>query len=236
MQLHPSGNLEISSDLELINSLITLEQANLLELGCGTAFTTRRIAENFPVSHITAAEVDMIQHEKNLQINDLPKVTFKMAGMEKIPEADNSFDAAIMLKSLHHVPQNLLQQGFEEILRVLKPAGFLYISEPVFAGEFNEILRLFNDEEHVRQVAFDAVKTAVAGKHYDLKQEIHFISESRFNGFEEFDKRILKATHSEFNIDKPLLEEIKRRFTPHINQDGIAVFHNPMRVDLLQKA
>lgn len=236
MQLYQSGNLAISSDLELINTHIPLTQANLLELGCGAAFTTRRIAENFPVTHITAAEVDTIQHEKNLQINDLAKVTFKMAGMEAIPEADNSFDAAIMLKSLHHVPQHLLQQGFAEIHRVLKPGGYLYISEPIFAGDFNEILRLFNDEEHVRQVAFDAIKTALESRQYNLKKEIHFSSETRFNGFAEFDNRILKATHSEFNIDETLLAEIKRRFEPHINPDGIAVFHNPMRVDLLQKA
>ena len=32
-----------------------------------------------------------------------------------------------------------------------------YISEPIFAGDFNDVLRLFHDEEQVRQYAFGAI-------------------------------------------------------------------------------
>ena len=235
MQLQQAGNLPQSSDFELIDTYLPLENAELLELGCGAAFTTRRLAENFPVAHIVAAEVDRIQHEKNLAISDLPQVTFKLAGMQDIPEPDAGFDAVIMLKSLHHVPAQLLQKGFAEIKRVLKPGGFLYISEPVFAGEFNEILRLFNDEQHVRKIAFEATKAAVDSGQFSLKKEIHFISQSRFNGFEDFENRILNATHSDFNVDTELHEKIRQRFLPYINEEGVAVFNNPMRVDILQK-
>ena len=236
MQLEQPGDLPVSSDFELIETHLPLDNANLLELGCGAAFTTRRLAETFPIAHIVAAEVDQTQHEKNLAISDLPKVSFKLAGMEDIPEPDASFDAVIMLKSLHHVPLELLPQGFKEIRRVLKPGGLLYISEPVFAGEFNEILRLFNDEQHVRQAAFEATRSAVNQGRFRLKQEIHFISQSRFNGFADFENRILNATHSEFNVDEALYDEIKKRFLPYINAEGIALFNNPMRVDILQKS
>ena len=55
-----------------------------------------------------------------------------------------------------------------EIHRVLKPDGLAYISEPVFAGEFNEIIRLFHDELAVREAAFAAVGRAVATGRFEL--------------------------------------------------------------------
>ncbi|MGD2116785.1 MAG: class I SAM-dependent methyltransferase [Chromatiales bacterium] len=235
MQLMQSGELPLNSDMQLISQHLPLDNARLLELGCGAAFTTRQIAENFPVASIIAAEVDVIQHEKNLQVDDLPKVEFKLAGMQEIPEAGNSIDAAIMLKSLHHVPVDVMQQGFAELQRVLKPGGLLYISEPVFMGEFNEILRLFNDEEKVRQAAFAAIEQAITAGQFELHEEVHFNSQSRFQGFAEFEQRILGATHSNFDVDDDLFELIKQRFEPHIGTDGMAVFHNPMRVDILRK-
>ena len=235
MQLAQTGELPVSSDFELIEKYLPLDNSTLLELGCGAAFTTRRIVENFPVAHLIAAEVDRIQHEKNLMVTDLPKVTFKLAGMDDTGEADNSMDAVIILNPLHHVPREVITQGFSEIHRILKPGGLLYISEPVFAGDFNEILRLFNNEEVVRKEAFEAIRSAVDSGQFTLEKEIHFISESRFNGFEDFENRILGATHSNFDIDEKLFQQVRQHFVSYINNDGLAIFKNPMRVDLLRK-
>lgn len=235
MQLIKPGDLPRSSDMELIDRLLPLDGSRLLELGCGAALTTRLIAEGSPVARVVAAEVDEIQHAKNLAIDDLPKVEFKLAGMQAIPEPDASSDAVVMLKSLHHVPVDMMEQGFAEIYRVLKAGGLVYISEPVYAGEFNEILRLFHDEQQVRQAAFNAIKGAVDSGRFELVEEIHFLSESRFQGFAEFEHQIIGATHSEFQIDVSLHAEIKRCFEHHLGADGIAVFMNPLRVDLLRK-
>jgi len=139
------------------------------------------------------------------------------------------------LNPLHHVPVDLMTLGLSQIHRVLEAGGLVYISEPVYAGEFNEILRLFHDEQQVRQAAFEAIKESVDSGRFELVEEIHFLSESRFQGFAEFEYRILAATDSEFPIDASRHAEIKRRFEPDLGADGIAVFMNPMRVDLLRK-
>lgn len=235
MQIAKSSPLAISSDRELIAKYLPMQNSTLLELGCGAAYATRLISEAYPSLQIIATEVDQIQHEKNLQIDDLPRVTFKYGGAEAIDQADNSIDAAIMLKSLHHVPMDLMAQSFVEIQRVLKPGGLLYISEPVYAGVFNEILLLFNDEKIVREAAFSAMKDAVESDLFELAAEIHFLSVSKFQGFEAFEKRILGATHSNFDIDQATFEEVKKRFLPHIGADGVATFENPARVNILRK-
>lgn len=235
MQLIKQGELPIHTDAELISRYLPLENTRLLELGCGAAFTTRRLAETYPTLQIVATEVDRIQHEKNLQIDDLPTVSFRYGGAEAIDAEDASIDAVIMLKSLHHVPIELMDSGFAEIARVLKPGGLVYISEPVYAGDFNQILSLFNDEKQVREAAFAAIERALASGNFELVDEVHCLTVRRFQGFEEFERRIIGATHSEFDVDDRLYAQIKAKFLPHIGEDGTAEFHNPLRVDILRR-
>jgi SAM-dependent methyltransferase len=235
MQIARDGDLPLSSDFEQIGELLPLEDARLLELGCGAAFTTRRLAETFPVREIVAMEVDRIQHEKNLLIPDLPNVTFQFGGAQDIALPDDSVDAVIMLKSLHHVPVSDMDAAFSEITRVLSPGGLAYISEPVYAGEFNEILRLFNDEKVVREAAFQAIRRVVDSAQLRLEREVHFHSTTRFEGFEEFEHRILGATHSSFDVDEALHAQVREKFMPHVGDNGVAEFLSPLRADLLRK-
>ncbi|WP_456378171.1 class I SAM-dependent methyltransferase [Thiolapillus sp.] len=208
--------------------------ADVLELGCGRAHWTRTIAERFPVNSITATEVDKAQHTQNLQITDLTKVNFVYAGAESIPLPDASIGIVIMLKSLHHVPLAMMGKALEEIYRVLRPGGLVYISEPVYAGMFNDILRLFNDEKSVRQAAFDALKQAVGKGDFVLEQEIFFQSKSEFDTFAEFEQRILFPSHSNHQVDQELHAKVKQAFAHHLTPNG-ASFINPHRVDLLRK-
>jgi len=142
---------------ELFNELLELDAKRILELGCGRADITRVIANEGTERSIVALEVDQVQHRLNEFITDLPNVEFIMAGAESIPFPDASFDVAFMFKSLHHVPLDLMDKAMAEVKRVLRPGGFAYISEPIFAGDFNDILKIFHNEEKVRMAAFKAV-------------------------------------------------------------------------------
>lgn len=235
MKIQSAGELPVSSDMELIGRLLPLPGARLLELGCGGALTTRRLAETFPIAELIATEVDRVQHEKNLQIRDLPRVTFQYGGAEAIAQPDASIDAVIMLKSLHHVPVDRMAQALREIHRVLKPAGLAYLCEPVYAGAFNDILRLFHDEQRVRQMAFSTVKDAVAAGLFELVEEVFFDDLRRFQGFEEFEEFVLGATHSQYDLDEALYARVKNAFLLHLGADGVAEFRSPHRVDLLRR-
>ena len=219
---------------DVYNRLLSLDGKHILELGCGSADHTRDIATSGADRKVTALEVDQLAHEKNLQISDLVNVTFGLAGAEDIPLQDESVDVVFMFKSLHHVPEELMEPAMREIRRVLKPGGFAYISEPVFAGEFNEVLRLFHDEQEVRQSAFSTVKNAVDDGLFSLVEETFFNSPMKFAGFAEFEEKIIKATHSNHSLDEELYKLVKQRFDQHVGDDG-AHFLMPIRVDLLQK-
>ncbi|MCB1645395.1 MAG: class I SAM-dependent methyltransferase, partial [Pseudomonadales bacterium] len=222
------------SELRVLERLLPLEGAQILELGCGAAEKTRLLAERCGVAHIVAAEVDRIQHQKNLTITDLPKVTFESFGAEAIPFGDNEFDVVLMFKSLHHVPLAQLQTALQEICRVLKPGGLAYISEPVFEGPFNDIMQLFHNEEIVRKAAFDAVTHVVENGTLELAEEYFFRNAIRFRSFEQFAEGVMNVTHSDYTITPDVYEEVRSRFMQHASPEGFA-FEIPNRIDLLRK-
>lgn len=211
------------------------EQARVLELGCGKAEKTRAIAKDDKVAYLLALETDAIQHAINLTYTGLPKVQFALGAAEAIPAANASFDIVLMFKSLHHVPLEKLDQALSEIHRVLKPGGLAYISEPIFAGEYNEILRLFHDESIVRQAAFAAVERAVAAGLFDLVEQKFFLSPLHYRDFAQFEENVLNVTHTQHRLTDALRTEIRDKFNAHMTADG-ARFLAPIRVDLLRKA
>lgn len=234
MRVEGPGDQPLREEMDVIQELLPLDGARVLELGCGAAEKTRQIAEQTGVVEIVAAEVDQIQHRKNLDAGALPGVTFKSYGAEAIAEPDASFDAVVMFKSLHHVPLDRMDQALEEIRRVLKPGGLAYFSEPVFAGEFNEILRLFHDESAVRRAAFEALCRAVAGGVLVLETEVFFKNVIRLKSFTQFEQGILQATHTEHDLSPALLARVCAKFESYAGKDGYR-FEIPNRVDLLRK-
>ena len=220
---------------DIYERVLTLDGARILELGCGRAELTRLIAQGGPERRITALEVDEIQHALNLQITDLPNVEFKLAGAQAIPAADAEFDVVFLFKSLHHVPLDAMAPALREIHRVMKPGGQVYISEPIFAGTFNDILRLFHNEQRVRQAAFESVHAAVADGTFELVEEIFFNTPVKFQDFAEYERMVIGVTHTRHHLTPEVLAQVQTRFAAHLTAEG-ARFEMPIRVDLLQKS
>ena len=225
---------ETCDEYEVYERLLSLDGMDILELGCGTADITRQIATHGNNRSIIATEVDRIQHEKNLLIDDLPNVKFVLAGSEAIPSDNETFDVVLLFKSLHHVPLELMEQALNEVHRVLKPGGLAYISEPLFLGDFNDILRLFHDEEAVREAAFKTIKGVVDEKLFTLQEEVFFNVPLLFEDFDQFDRLVINVTHNDHQLSPELYQEIRDEFALKMQPDG-ARFLLPIRVDLLRK-
>jgi SAM-dependent methyltransferase len=234
MRLRDPDSRTACPERDVYTELLPLANARIAELGCGRAELTRAIAEAFPTAQIIALEVDAIQHARNLAITDLPNVRFLAGGAEAIPLDDDSLDLVLMFKSLHHVASHLLDTTLAEVRRVLKPGGLAYISEPVFAGEYNEIMRIFHDEERVRAAAFSAIVRSVESGALELVAERFFSTPLRFDDFAHFEDRVLGVTHTQHRLSESQLSAVRERFMRHVTPQG-AQFLQPMRVDLLRK-
>jgi ubiquinone/menaquinone biosynthesis C-methylase UbiE len=234
MQISKTPIARTCDEVEVYSAVLELNGKRILELGCGAAVLTRAIAAAAPDSHIDAMEVDVIQHEKNLQITDLPSVSFHLSGAQAIPALDDSYDIVLLFKSLHHVHGDLLDQALHEIRRVLKPDGIAYISEPIYAGDFNALISLFHDEKVARDNAFAAVQRAVSKGTFLLQDQLFFNTPIVFNDFADFENKVIKATHTEHRLDDAIYTLVQKRFALNQHSNG-AHFTAPMRVDLLVK-
>lgn len=222
-------------ELELLAGLVPLSGQRLIELGCGAAGLARRLVQRHSGATVVGLEVDERQHAKNLASDAPPGLDFIAAGAEAIPFPDASFDGALMLKSLHHVPLSLLDGALGEVRRVLVPRGWLYVSEPVYAGALNEIVRLFNDEGEARAAAQAALDRAVAGGGWVQVAERHFEVPVHYADFADFERRMIDVTFAERHLDEALRTAVRARFEPHLGSDG-ASFMRPMQVRLLRRA
>jgi len=206
----------------------------ILELGCGAASMTQKIASTGFDRKVIAYEVDSIQHEKNIKLK-LDNVEFVLCGAQDIQLEDASIDAIFMFKSFHHIPKELMTTALEEVNRVLKPGGLAYISEPLFQGQQNELIAMFHDEEQVRIDAFEAIKDFVEHDRIKLFKEMFFYQESSYKNFADFKNKHMNLSYNDDNISKTLEGEIKEKYLSFSNKDESAYFLKPFRVDILQK-
>jgi ubiquinone/menaquinone biosynthesis C-methylase UbiE len=234
MRLKSPGVSEVLTRRQVYEALLPLAHAQVLELGCGAADATREIAGHFPGVTITALEVDGVQHEKNRAIADLPNVRFELGGAEAIPAQDASFDIVLMFRSLHHVPVADMDRALREIHRVLKRGGLAYFEEPVFDGEYSEVVRVFHDEQRVREAAFLALQRAVASGLMELVTEKFFLLHKRFRDWAQFERKVREETHTQHRPTAAQWEAARERFMRSMSETGV-LFAAPMRADLLRK-
>ncbi|MBU6257538.1 MAG: class I SAM-dependent methyltransferase [Burkholderiales bacterium] len=225
----------IEDELELLESLLPTPCRRAVELGCGAASTARALLRRHPGLEIVALEVDARQMAKNLAAPQ-ERLHFVAGVAQSIPGADAAFDLALMLKSLHHVPVDAMAQALGEVARVLRPGGLLYVSEPVFDGPFNEVVRLFNDERVVRAAAQAALDAALRDGPWRAGPEVRFETPVEFADFAAFEQQLMHATYADHRIDPALRERVRSAFEAHGAGAGGGVrFVRPMHVRVLRR-
>jgi SAM-dependent methyltransferase len=223
----------VEDELDVLAALVPLAGQDIIELGCGNAALARALLRRHPDSHVAGLEVDTRQHAANLAAPQAG-LTFIAAGAQAIPFEDGRFDLALMLKSLHHVPMGSMGAALDEAARVLRRGGHLYVSEPVYAGTFNDVIRTFNDEGVVRGAAQAAVDRALASGQWRAAAERRFDMPVHFTDFADFERRMMRPTFADHRIDDAKLAAARAAFVAQCGPSG-ADFMRPMHVRLLRR-
>lgn len=102
---------------------------DVLDVGCGFGWF-----ELFSLSKgirtITGIDVSESDLETAKHYLNSPKVHLRVASAIELPFPDESFDTVTCWEVLEHIPPNTERQAFQEIRRVLRPQGRLYLSTP----------------------------------------------------------------------------------------------------------
>lgn len=233
----------VSNELDVLAALLPLQQRaqsgqhlRVLEIGCGSARLLREMLELGLTRHAVGLEVDERQHTQNLS-RPMAGLTCMLASATSVPFPDAHFDLALMLKSLHHVPLHQMARALDEAARVLKPGGWLYVSEPVYDGALNTFVKLFNDEGMVRMAAQLALDESL-DRHdspWTAVQEERFEMPVRYASCADFEQRMLYPTFADHRVDSAILEAVRNAYARQAQPDGSAKFTRPMHLRLLQK-
>lgn len=99
---------------------------DVLDCGCGTGPMIELLHEKYPDKHYTGIDLtpEMI---KKAQEKNLPGTEFIVGDCEKLPFAEESFDAVICTNSFHHYPNP--QDFFDSVYRVLRKGGRLILRD-----------------------------------------------------------------------------------------------------------
>lgn len=103
---------------------------SVLEVGCGTGEVTlvakARAGSAGRVAGIDASP-EMIEVARAKAAQQGVDIDFRHALIEALPFPDHTFDVVLSSLMMHHLPDDLKQDGLREISRVLKPGGHLLV-------------------------------------------------------------------------------------------------------------
>ena len=128
-----------------VKRLKRLKPQNILDVATGTGDFAIQLHQSLKPEHITGLDLSqgMLDEarrkvrEKGLE-ND---ITFEQGDCMALPMQDSSFDAVTVAFGVRNFEH--LQQGYEEMARVLKPGGMLCVLE--LSTPRNRIIRWFYD-------------------------------------------------------------------------------------------
>jgi hypothetical protein len=206
------------SDIEQLAQVVDLHGRDVVDIGCGDGAFVRALAKAGanPIGiEVSEAAVERARAKD-------PGHRYLLGSAEAVPLPDASVDVAVMMRSLHHVPDP--NSAFPELRRVVR--DLVYIAEPLATGEFFELIKTVDDETEVRAKAQQAIADAIG---FERVCTIEYDVTISLATFEALRDRVLAADPGRAERFATLEADLRTRFTP-------GDYTVPMRADLLRSA
>lgn len=129
----------------ILEELQPLAGKSLLDIGCGKGGLAGPLRQAGAIWHGLDPAADPAQ----------PNID--CAPAEAMPYPDASFDFAICINALHHVPLAHMGAALDQAARVLRPAGQLLVIEPQAHGALSQVIAVIDDETEIRLAAQTAM-------------------------------------------------------------------------------
>lgn len=156
--------------LSLLAELNLKPEQRILDIGCNNGRLLFRLATFLDDCDLHGLDIAEKHIRRNQKRNRYDNLQFHCAPAENLPFASNFFDLIICSNALNHFPQRV--RALDEMHRVLKPAGELYILEGIrseaWKQKFEKMLR---QSRFIRPEKKHLPRTAVFSKSFF----VHFV-------------------------------------------------------------
>ena len=218
---------------EVMRDHLSVAGRTVLEIGCGDGALVRFMARQGATAF--GLEITEGQLARAMAAEPADGAAYLVARGEALPVADRALDILVLFNSLHHLPLSDFDLALAEAARVLRPAGILYVMEPLADGPFFELVRPVEDEFHVRTEAYRAICRARGGT---FEEEIELVYEApiQLADFAQFRQRVVAVDPARAAAFDAQATALETGFHAAAEQrDGAYWFWQPSRLNLLRR-
>jgi ubiquinone/menaquinone biosynthesis C-methylase UbiE len=229
--IREGGSPENDALSVIVAAFAPLTGKRILDVGCGTGV----LAGSLSALGAKVTGIDPNIEALSLARRAVPAGTFRAAGAEAMPFEDDSFDGAVFLNSLHHVPEAAMHRALKEAARVVEPAGPIVIIEPLAEGSFFSALRPVEDETKVRTSAQEHIRRALERGTFEQLSRVDYLRREHFADLDQFLARIVAVEPARARVVAHRRPEVEAAFRRHARDaaDGRMTLEQPMRAHVL---
>jgi len=126
----PKHMLQVANRAQqLLNEIEIQTGWNYLDIGCGVGAAAREIAQRRDLD-VTGVDADPKQIEEARSGEAFPRLRFQVMDATKLQFGDAEFDIVATRMVMHHISN--WERAFAEMVRVLRPGGFLLYTDFMF--------------------------------------------------------------------------------------------------------
>ena len=117
---------EIRSNESVLNEALDLKGLQIVDIGSGAGEMVRYMT--CQGARVTGLECGELQLQKARYFPAEGDEVYLQGVGQQQPFDDDSFDVVTFFNSLHHVPVEHMADALAEAMRVIKPAGTVYVA------------------------------------------------------------------------------------------------------------
>jgi ubiquinone/menaquinone biosynthesis C-methylase UbiE len=119
------GNIRLAAEeyFDIIDETIVNKHTYALDIGCGSGRWTKYLSSK--AGFIESIDPSDAIFAADKLLNDVENVRLTKASVDTLPFADESFDFAMSVGVLHHVPDT--QQALKDCVKKVKKGGYFYV-------------------------------------------------------------------------------------------------------------